>query len=63
MPDVNVPDILSNVYLSIKYEAETNFMVGVIITGVIAIIMLVVSYFVGKNNGQNATTVDEAYEG
>lgn len=62
VPDVNVPDILSNVYLSIKYEAETNFTIGVIITGVIAIIMLVVSYFVSKNNSQNATTVDEAYE-
>ncbi|MEK4244639.1 type VII secretion protein EsaA [Psychrobacillus sp. FSL K6-2684] len=62
VPDVSVPDILSNVYLSIKYEADTNFLVGVIITGAIAIVMLVVSYFVSKNNGQNATTVDEAYE-
>lgn len=63
VPDVKVPDVLSNVYLSIKYEAETNFTVGIIITGVIAILMLVVSYFVSKNNDQNATTVDEAYEG
>lgn len=60
VPEINLPDLLSTVYLSIKYEPETSFVWGAIITGVIAIVMLVISYFVTKKN--EAQPVEQAYE-
>ncbi|WP_186321300.1 type VII secretion protein EsaA [Bacillus sp. FJAT-22090] len=60
VPDITIPDILSSVYMSIKYEPETSFLWGVVITGVVSIIMLTVSYFIYKN--PPATPVEEAYE-
>ncbi|MDI2587507.1 type VII secretion protein EsaA [Psychrobacillus sp. NEAU-3TGS] len=60
VPDIPLPDVLSNVYMSIKYEPETSFLWGTIITGVIAIIMLIVSYF--KQTNKPVMQAEEAYE-
>lgn len=60
VPEIKLPDILSTVYMSIKYEPETSFIWGAITTGVIASVMLVISYFVTKKN--EAQPVEQAYE-
>ena len=62
VPDINIPDVLSTVYMSIKYEPETSFIWGAVITAVIAIVMLATTYFMNKNNKSKASVVDEAYE-
>ena len=60
VPDINLPDMLSAVYMSIKYEPETSFIGGAVVTSIIAIIMLMVSYFMNKRT--KAVMEDEAYE-
>ena len=60
VPEIKIPDLLSTVYMSIKYEPETSFVWGAITTAVIAIVMLVISYFVTKKN--EAQPVEQAYE-
>lgn len=60
VPDIHIPDMLSTVYMSIKYEPETSFLWGVVITGVISILMLTISYFTNKN--ATAVQVEEVYE-
>ncbi|MFJ8064665.1 type VII secretion protein EsaA [Psychrobacillus sp. NPDC096426] len=60
VPDIQLPDLLSTVYMSIKYEPETSFLWGTIITGVIAIIMLTVSYF--RQSNKPVVSAEEAYE-
>ena len=60
VPDIQLPDLLSTVYMSIKYEPETSFLWGTIITGVIAIIMLTVSYF--RQTNKPVVNAEEAYE-
>ena len=62
VPDINIPDVLSTVYMSIKYEPETSFIWGAVITAVIAIVMLATTYFVHKNKKPKASAADEAYE-
>ncbi|TQR21289.1 type VII secretion protein EsaA [Psychrobacillus vulpis] len=62
VPDINIPDILSTVYMSIKYEPETSFIGGTVITAVIAFIMLAVSYFINKNRKIESTKATEAYD-
>lgn len=62
VPDIQIPDILSNVYMSIKYEPETSFIWGAVITGAISIVLLTVSYFMNKNSRPKVAAVDEAYE-
>jgi len=62
VPDINIPDVLSTVYMSIKYEPETSFIWGAVITAVIAIVMLATTYFMNKNNKSKASVADEAYE-
>lgn len=62
VPDIHIPDILSNVYLSIKYEPETSFIWGAVITGAISIVLLTVSYFMNKNSRPKVAAVDEVYE-
>lgn len=62
VPDIKLPDVLSTVYMSIKYEPETSFIAGAIITAVIAIIMLTVSYFMNKNKKVESAKAAEAYE-
>jgi putative membrane protein len=60
VPEINIPDILSTVYMSIKYEPETSFVGVAVITAVIAIVMLGISYFITKKN--EAQPVEQAYE-
>lgn len=64
VPDINIPDVLSTVYMSIKYEPETSFIWGAVFTAVIAIVMLATTYFMNKNkiNKSKASVADEAYE-
>lgn len=61
VPDINIPDVLSTVYMSIKYEPETSFMWGAVITAVIALAMLATTYFMSTNKSR-ASVADEAYE-
>jgi len=61
VPDINIPDVLSNVYMSIKYEPETSFIWGAVITAVIALAMLATTYFMSTNKSK-ASVADEAYE-
>lgn len=61
VPDINMPDVLSTVYMSIKYEPETSFMWGAVITAVIALAMLATTYFMSTNKSK-ASVADEAYE-
>lgn len=61
VPDINIPDVLSTVYMSIKYEPETSFMWGAVITAVIALAMLATTYFMSTNKSK-ASVADEAYE-
>ena len=62
VPDINIPDVMSTVYMSIKYEPETSFIWGAVITAVIAIAMLATTYFMNKNKKPKASVADEAYE-
>lgn len=61
VPDINIPDVLSTVYMSIKYEPETSFIWGAVITAVIALAMLATTYFMSTNESK-ASVADEAYE-
>jgi putative membrane protein len=62
VPDIMIPDILSTVYNSIKYEPETNFILGASITGMIAVVMFTISFFVNKRNIHETSTEDQVYE-
>lgn len=61
VPDINIPDVLSTVYMSIKYEPETSFIWGAVITAVIALAMLATTYFMSTNK-LKASVADETYE-
>lgn len=61
VPDINIPDVLSTVYMSIKYEPETSFIWGAVITAIIALAMLATTYFMSTNKSK-ASVADEAYE-
>lgn len=63
VPDTNIPDILSKVYMSIKYEPETSFIAGASIVAGVAVVMLAVAYFMNKSKKTASTQADEAYEG
>ncbi|MEI4768676.1 type VII secretion protein EsaA [Psychrobacillus sp. FJAT-51614] len=62
VPDIKLPDVLSTVYMSIKYEPETSFIAGAAITAIIAVVMLAVSYFMNKNKKMESPKAAEAYE-
>ena len=62
LPDFNIPDLLSAVYTSIKYEPDTLFIVGAVITGSVVVIMLAVSFFINKRKVHEQPVVDQAYE-
>ncbi|MEK5214731.1 type VII secretion protein EsaA [Psychrobacillus sp. FSL H8-0487] len=61
VPDINMPDVLSAVYMSIKYEPETSFIWGAVITAIISLAMLATTYFMSTNKSR-ASVADEAYE-
>ena len=58
VPELNIPDILSTVYMSIRYEPETSFIGGSIVTGLVAIAMLAVSYLI-SNYKKNEIVTEE----
>lgn len=58
VPDIKIPDILSEVYNSIKYEPETQFIWGIIITAIAAAVMLVISYFLNRNREVETSMVE-----
>lgn len=62
VPEINVPDILSTVYMSIKYEPETSFIWGAVSTGIIAIAMLAISYLINKYKTTDTSTAEQAHE-
>lgn len=61
VPDINMPDVLSTVYMSIKYEPETSFIWGTVITAIISLAMLATTYFMSTNKSR-ASVADETYE-
>ena len=62
LPDFNIPDLLSAVYTSIKYEPDTLFIVGTVIAGSVVVVMLAVSFFMNKRKVNEQPVVDQAYE-
>ncbi|MFJ7932758.1 type VII secretion protein EsaA [Sporosarcina sp. NPDC096371] len=48
VPDINMPDVLSDVYTSIQYEPDTLFIGGAVIAAIIAVVMLSVSIVMSK---------------
>ncbi len=63
VPELAIPDVLSTVYMSIKYEAETSFMLGATFAGVIAVTMFVISWVISKYKGNRVAKGEEIYEG
>ena len=53
VPDIKIPDLLTAVYNSIKYEVETYFAVGTVVTVLIALAMMIVSYVLSKRKEIN----------
>ncbi|WP_342514983.1 type VII secretion protein EsaA [Sporosarcina sp. FSL K6-1522] len=49
VPEIAIPDVLSKVFISIKYEPDTLFGWGASIAGMIAIVMLAISYFINRD--------------
>lgn len=62
LPDFNIPDLLSAVYTSIKYEPDTLFIVGTVIAGSVVVVMFAVSFFMNKRKVNEQPVVDQAYE-
>ncbi|AMQ07771.1 type VII secretion protein EsaA [Sporosarcina psychrophila] len=62
VPEINIPDILSTVYMSIKYEPETNFIWGAVLTGIIAIAMIMISYLINKYKTNDTSTAEQAHD-
>lgn len=62
VPEISLPDILSTVYMSIKYEAETKFGIGAVTVGAIAIAMLILIFGMGKLKSRTTPIGEEAYE-
>lgn len=62
LPDFNIPDLLSAVYTSIKYEPDTLFIVGTVIAGSVVVVMLAVSFFMNKRKVNEQPVMDQAYE-
>ncbi|XQN34585.1 hypothetical protein ACOKXV_16465, partial [Sporosarcina psychrophila] len=62
VPEINVPDIVSTVYMSIKYEPETDFIWGAVLTGIIAIAMIMISYLINKYKTNDTSTAEQAHD-
>ncbi|MER2090394.1 MAG: type VII secretion protein EsaA [Sporosarcina sp.] len=62
VPELNIPDLLSTVYMSIKYDPETSFVWGAVTTGAIAIAMLAISYIINKYNTTETAAAEQAHE-
>lgn len=63
VPEIAVPDFLSAVYMSIKYEAETHFLLGIFITGIIAAAMMITTFLMNQKNLRETSDGEETYEG
>ncbi|SIT70685.1 type VII secretion protein EsaA [Edaphobacillus lindanitolerans] len=63
VPEANVPDILSPVYTSIKYDPDTLFDTGAAIAGIAAVLMLISAWLVKRweKNGETPAQED-SYE-
>ena len=58
VPEINIPDVLSAVYMSIKYEAETLFWLGLFIAIIIIIVMLTISFFINRKQITETSTAE-----
>ncbi|MFS0576295.1 type VII secretion protein EsaA [Sporosarcina sp. 179-K 3D1 HS] len=58
VPEIRIPDVVSKVFISIKYEPETLFGWGATIVGVIACAMLAISYFLNRPRINETSTVE-----
>ncbi|EMR07764.1 type VII secretion protein EsaA [Bhargavaea cecembensis DSE10] len=62
VPEANIPDLLSPVYLSIKYDPVTLFDTGAAIAGIAAVLFLVAVYAVKRWKSSETAGEEEAYE-
>ena len=58
VPEINIPDILSKVYMSIKYEADTLLLWGTAIAMIIVIAMLTISFFMNRKKINETSTAE-----
>lgn len=59
VPEIKIPDLVSKVFISIKYDPETLFGWGTAIVATIAICMLTISYFVNRPKNGEPPVVEE----
>ncbi|QTD39747.1 type VII secretion protein EsaA [Sporosarcina sp. Te-1] len=59
VPEIKIPDLVSKVFISIKYDPETLFGWGTAIVATIAVIMLTISYFVNRPKDGEPPVVEE----
>ena len=58
VPEINIPDMLSKVYISIKYEPDTLFLWGTAIATIIAIAMLTITFVMNRNKMNETSTAE-----
>jgi len=61
LPDFNIPDVLSAVYTSIKYEPDTLLISGVISAGGIAVLTLTLSFFMSKRKRNEQPEMEQKH--
>ncbi|WP_213422104.1 type VII secretion protein EsaA [Bhargavaea massiliensis] len=62
VPETNVPDILSPVYMSIKYDPVTLFDSGAAIAGISAVVLLTAAWLVKRWRAGETIIQEESYE-
>lgn len=62
VPETNIPDILSPVYMSIKYDPVTLFDSGAAIAGISAVILLIAAWLVKRWRTGETIIQEESYE-
>ena len=61
-PNINLPDPLSNVYMSIQYEAESLFLPGVAILAFISVLMLLIPVAFHWKNSRQLPVEEQVHE-
>ncbi|BAQ10912.1 bacteriophage spp1 adsorption protein yueb [Bacillus sp. OxB-1] len=58
VPEIRVPDLVSKVFISIKYEPETLFGWGATTVGLLAVALLAISYFLNRPRKIETSTAE-----
>ncbi|MFC7363867.1 MULTISPECIES: type VII secretion protein EsaA [Bhargavaea] len=62
VPEADIPDILSPVYMSIKYDPVTLFDSGAAIAGIAAVVLLIAAWLVKRWRTGETVIQEESYE-